>query len=434
MRDLFVTSLILGCLPFILRSPKIGVMVWCWIGLMNPHRLCWGFAYDFPFAQLVAGTLLISLYMSNEPKQVPWTGEAKLLLIFTLWMFLSTAFAFNTEGAWEQWGKVWKVILMTYVTMMVIKSPDRLQTLVWVIVVSLGLYGIKGGIFTIMTGGAHRVLGPANSFIGDRGPMALALNMTIPMMRYLQLQSSQRWVRWGLGISMMFTGFAIIGTHSRGGFLGAVAMAFVLIMKSRQKIILIILLFIAASAILNFMPSMWGERMQTIENFEQDASAMGRINAWYFAYNLASDNFLGGGFECFKGWLFGRYAPEPGNVHDAHNIFFEVLGEHGFVGLFIYCLLMLMTWRTASKVRKYAKRTEETKWLSDLVTMVQVSIVGFVISGSFVGMAYFDYYYYMIVIVIASRIVLEKYMSGELELTKVPEKRPITLFLNLFQK
>ena len=434
MRDLLIASLIFGSLPFVFRSPTIGVLVWCWLGLMNPHRLCWGFAYSWPFAQLVAGMLFISLFRSQEPKQVPWKGEAKILLIFTIWMFITTIFAFNPEGAWMQWGKVWKVILMTYVTMMVIKTPERLQALIWIIVISIGFYGIKGGIFTIQTGGAHLVLGPAQSFIADRGPMALALNMTVPLMRYLQLQASQLWVRWGLGIAMILTGFAIIGTHSRGGFLGAIGMAFILIMKSRKKFLLLIVLVISAYTIVNFMPSFWGERMESIETYEQDASAMGRINAWHFAYNLASDNFFGGGFECFRGWLFDRYAPNPDNVHDAHNIFFEVLGEHGFIGLLLYLILMIMTWRTASMVRKYGRQVEEANWLSDLTSMVQVSMMGFILSGMFVGMAYFDYYYYLIVIVIASKVLLEKYLSKDSEFKEIPEKNPVRLFLNILSK
>lgn len=53
MRDILVTALILGSLPFILRRPYIGILVWAWVSYMNPHRLTWVFAYDLPFAQIV---------------------------------------------------------------------------------------------------------------------------------------------------------------------------------------------------------------------------------------------------------------------------------------------------------------------------------------------------------------------------------------------
>ena len=61
MRDIVLTLVIFGLLPFILRRPHIGVLVWTWIGFMNPHRLTWGFAYDMPFAMIVALVTLVSL-------------------------------------------------------------------------------------------------------------------------------------------------------------------------------------------------------------------------------------------------------------------------------------------------------------------------------------------------------------------------------------
>ena len=62
---------------------------------------------------------------------------------------------------------------------------------------------------------------------------------------------------------------------------------------------------------------------------------MGRINAWTMALNLAKDNFFGGGFSIYESAVFARYAPDP-EARAAHSIYFQVLGEHGFVGLFLF--------------------------------------------------------------------------------------------------
>ncbi|SHG20935.1 probable O-glycosylation ligase, exosortase A-associated [Desulfacinum infernum DSM 9756] len=413
MRDLFVSAVIFGLIPFILVNPVVGVLTWCWLGFMNPHKLCWGFAQTFPFAQTVAIATLVSLMAWKEPKRIPWTRETKTLLVFTLWMFVTTFFALNPEGAWEQWNKVWKIMLMTYVTMMVMNTPKRIHMLLWVTALSLGFYGVKGGIFTLVTGGQFIVLGPEKTFIGVRGGIALALNMTIPLMRYLQLTTPQKWIRVGLGAAMALTGLAVIGTHSRGGFLGALAMSFFLIMKTRRKFFYTLLLAATAYGILSFMPSFWAERMHTIETYEEDGSAMGRINAWLFAFNLAKDRPIGGGFECFRGWLFDRYAPNPNDVHDAHSIFFEVLGEHGFIGLGLYLALILMTWRSAGWIRKNAGGDSRTQWLADAASMIQVSLVGYMVGGSFLGLAYFDLFYHLVGIIVLCRVLLERHKAGE---------------------
>jgi probable O-glycosylation ligase (exosortase A-associated) len=93
-------------------------------------------------------------------------------------------------------------------------------------------------------------------------------------------------------------------------------------------------------------------------------------------------------------------------VHDAHSIFFEVLGEHGFVGLALFLLLGVMTWRTASWIIRHARGDPQKRWAADLAAMVQVSLVGYASGGAFLGLAYFDFYYTLVATVILIRIVL----------------------------
>ena len=51
-------------------------------------------------------------------------------------------------------------------------------------------------------------------------------------------------------------------------------------------------------AALSFLPDSWYDRMYTIDQYEQDESAQGRLNSWLFALRLASDHPLtGGGFR-----------------------------------------------------------------------------------------------------------------------------------------
>jgi len=412
IRDIIVLAIIFGSLPFILRRPWVGILVWCWLGFMNPHRLSWGFARNFNVAEIVAIATIISLLISKEHKRIPWTRETKVLLLFIIWMFITTLFALEPEAAWSQWDKVWRIQLMIFMTMMIMGTRERLQALVWITVLSIGFYGVKGGIFTIATGGNYMVLGPSDTFIGVRGGIALALNMTLPLMRYLQLTTQKAWVRNGLTAAMVLTAFAIIGTLSRGAFLGAIAMGIFLLLKTRKKIIYLLIAPVVAVSIISFMPADWTERMHTIKTYEQDASAMGRINAWWFAYNLAKDRpMLGGGFETFRPDLFEQYAPNPDAYHDAHSIFFEVLGEHGFIGLFLFLTLGIMVWRTGSWIIRNGKNNSETKWMADLASMIQVSMVAYVVGGSFLGLAYFDYYYHLIAMLVLCKVTLVKYQN-----------------------
>jgi len=202
MRDIFVTLVVFGTIPYIFKRPYIGILLWGWLGYMNPHKLSWGFAHDFPFAKIVAIVILIALYNSKEPKNMVWTIETKILMVFIILMFITTFNSFYPHLAWRQWDKVWKIQLMTFVTIMLMQDKWRVQAMVWVIALSLGFYGFKGGIFTLMTGGAYAVYGPSGTFIYGNNEIGLALIMTIPLIRYLQLTTEKAFLRLGLSVTM----------------------------------------------------------------------------------------------------------------------------------------------------------------------------------------------------------------------------------------
>jgi len=188
-------------------------------------------------------------------------------------------------------------------------------------------------------------------------------------------------------------------------------------LKTRNKIFTAILGIVAIGLVLSVMPQEWFDRMNTIKTYETDPSAMGRINAWKMAFNMAKDRPLGGGFDAFHDYSFALYAPNPGDVHDSHSIYFEVLGEQGFVGLALFLMLGLMTWRTASWVIGRARRDREKRWVADLAAMIQVSLVGYATAGAFLGLAYFDYYYTLIALVVLCKTVL---VSGTADKVAVP--------------
>ena len=101
-------------------------------------------------------------------------------------------------------------------------------------------------------------------------------------------------------------------------------------------------------------------------------------------------------------------APDPEDFHDVHSIYFQALGEHGFVGLALFLLLWAFTWRTASKIARIAKRTPNLKRLADLTLMVQTSLIGYAVGGAFLGLAYFDLPYHLMTMVVISKVILEK--------------------------
>lgn len=376
---------------------------------MNPHRYAWGAAYDFSFAAVIAGATLVGTMFSRDPKRVPWTGLTVVWVLWIVWMCVTTLFALVPDVAIPEWDRAMKIQLMAFVTLIVVNTRERLHALVWAIAAALGFFGIKGGLFTIATGGENMVWGPPDSFISGNNSLALALVMAFPLMRYLQLNTEQRWIRLGLSAVMALTVLSVLASYSRGAFLAILAMGGFLLLKSRKKGAILVVLLIALPATLAIFPEKWFERIETIAEYDQDASALGRINAWWFAYNVASERpVVGGGYGAFNPDLFTRYAPVPDDYHDAHSIYFEVLGEHGFTGLALFLLLGWLSFRSASGTMSRARDRPDLRWAYDLAAMVQVAIIGYAVGGAFLGLAYFDLYYHLVAIALLTRMLVER--------------------------
>ena len=408
MRDLTITLVILASLPYILKAPTVGALMWVWVGVMNPHTLAWGFATRQPFAQLVAVATLGGMLLARTPHRLPWCGITWTLLAFVVWMNVTTPFALTGASAYEQWGKVMKIMLMTFVVLMLIRTQADVHRLIWVLALSLGFYGVKGGIFTLRSGGAQKVWGPEGTFIGDNNAIALALIITIPLMYYLQQSSGNKWLRRGMTLMMLLSALAALGSYSRGALLALAAMGLFMWYKSGKKIAVGALIALAVPLFLIFMPHGWSERMDSIGHYDADASAQGRLNAWRMAWNLACDRFLGGGFDVADPLIFARYAPDPHDVHAAHSIYFQVLGEHGFVGLGLYLLLGILSWRCANSIVRHCAGRPDLQWATSLTLMIQASMLGFAVGGAFLSLLYFDVPYYLMVALVVTRALVTR--------------------------
>jgi len=395
------------------------MLIWTWIEYMQPHRLCYGFAQTgVPWVLISAVVTLISVALSLDIRRFPVTAETVLLLLFCAWMTFTTFFALNSDVAWLEWNRAIKIQLFIFATLLIIDGAYRTRALVWVVVLSIGFYSVKGGIWSLAHGGGGVVYGPDDSFIRDNNDLALAAVTIVPLMRYLQLTETRRWIRIGLGTAIGLSFVSIMGSYSRAAFLAAIVVLVFLVMKSRKKLLLSCVLAGSVSIALAFAPDTWFDRMRSIDNYEEDASALGRLNAWSFAWNLAKDRpVTGGGFKVFARPFFQIYAPVPWDVHEAHSIFLKIMAEHGFPGLLLFLGMAAFTWRSARTIRRLAKDDPKVAWAGDLAAMIQVALAGYAVGGAFSNLAYFDLPYHLMAIVVITKI----HVSG---FRTVPRTRP----------
>lgn len=411
MRGLFLLILVTAIAVRTTGAVQAGILGWTWLTLMTPQKLAWGIAMTWPLNYALAIVTLTAWLVSREPKRLPINAATVLWVLFMTLATFTTFFALVPDLAWPMWSRTMKVMILGLLAATVMNSQIRIHSLIWIAVLSLGYFGVKGGVFTILTGGHYHVL-PAEASIGDSNDLALALCMILPLMNYLRLQSANRLMRIGSILGMSFTALGVLGTYSRGGLIGLTIMGGYLWWQSKSRFTIALVALIIIFPAYRFMPVSWIERMSTIQTAEADASFQDRLGAWRTEFNMAKSRpLIGGGFNAIlHPPVYQQFNDNPSftGARAAHSIYFEVLGDHGFVGLALYVALLLATWRYAGTTRRKARHNPEQAWIADLAAMIQVSLVAFAVAGAGLSMAYYDLLYLLISVTVALRKLVQQ--------------------------
>jgi len=168
--------------------------------------------------------------------------------------------------------------------------------------------------------------------------------------------------------------------------------------------------------VISFAPPAWMARMQAFLGGTLDESAQERLTSWSFAWNLAKHYpITGAGFECFTPNLFAMFSPRDPRTWLAghtssgpHSIYFQVMAEQGFVGLAVFLALLISSILSARRLRKRAAGIESLRWMVSYAGIVELSIIGYMVSGAFLGRAYFDLFWQIVGILIILKILYRK--------------------------
>jgi len=402
-RDITFLLIWLYLIPVSIFRPWIGVLAWYWLAYFVPHGLTWGFARTLPVAVGIGGATLLGFVMSKERKPLPRSPVTYFMLACAIDFTLTTIFAHNRELAFGKWEWVSKVLLMTFVMMSLFQDRVRLRWLYMVAALGLGFYGFKGGLWVLMTGGGELVLGPEKSFFEDNNTLGLALGMILPVLLYLSREEKRRWLKWFLRLTFSLSIIAMIFTYSRGAFLGLLAILSILVWRSpwRMRFGVTILLAVLIGAPL--APDRLWERLGSIAQQDsaetRDQSSASRLEAWQTAWKIGLSNpVMGAGFRALQNadlWL--RYFGEGYfKAYDPHSVYFEVLEEHGFLGVGFYFGALVSALVILRRLRKRWRNDPDHGYISHYAEMLQLSFCPFLVSGVFLGVAYFDLYFLLL--------------------------------------
>jgi putative inorganic carbon (hco3(-)) transporter len=401
VRSIAVFLGVFSTLPVALVFPFAGVLLWAWIAFMNPHREAFGVAYDFPFNFYIAVTTIAAWIFSQEPKRLPVQALPMLFIAFAILFSITTFFALDYAHSYERWDKHIRTIVLVLIVMILAVSKLRIQAFLWITALSIGYYAAKGGGYTL-TGGTGRIMGPAESLIADNNDFALAIIITIPILNYLRTTSANPVVKLATLVVMLLAVVAVIGTGSRGGFIGLGLLAIGFVTFTRPRLGAFLIPVGVMLGVWMYAPQSWFDRIKTIEAYETDESANNRFAAWRTSFAVALDRpLIGGGFSAIEtdkvdfrynktDWRAAESVQEKSRSRAAHSIYFQVLGDHGFIGLGLWLGIIFAAFYNLMRVIALARGHADLEWARNLARALVVSFVAYLGTGALLSMAYYD--------------------------------------------
>ena len=410
MRDLLLLALLPIMLYTMAQRPFIAVGMWLWTALFFPNGWVYGIAGALRYNLVFAAVAIISYLAWKHKPKVQLTGLGVTVLLFFVWTIGSTVTAIGNQAvSWDIWSRFAKVVALFVFVILVVKDKLHLDFMLWCAVLSVGFYANLESLKFLVSGGGHNIVGMSGHVLGDRNDLSLAFVMVLPICYYLWIEYGKQSRLVGLALlgTMAMLVIGVIGTQSRGGFVALLMLGCYMFLKSDRKILMGILIIALVFGMSFVVSSEWTERIDTIAVADEDASFMGRVVAWKLSFILAMQHpFFGGGFKSLENlsvwadlsrdffsypWFYtGTSLPNPALARAAHSVYFQVLGDHGFVGLALYLTCQVSAFLKAGSISRKARKIGAPAWLPLAATMLQLSVFAFTVGGAALSLAYFD--------------------------------------------
>jgi putative inorganic carbon (hco3(-)) transporter len=322
------------------------------------------------------------------------------------------------EDVWTKWTIVEKILFMCFVGYALTTTRERLNQLIWAVVLAIGFWGVKGAILGVLHGGSE-IHGPDQGMLADNNDLGLGLVMILPLIFYHWHCAANRHLRRGLMVFGFLVTVGVLLTYSRGALVGVSAMGLVFWLRSRAKLATALLIAAIFVSVYSLAPRQWFQRMESIENYQDDASAMGRILIWKTSLRIAELHPLtGGGFRVTfwpmitNDMLRGTDLPRLTKPRAAHSIYFDVLSEHGWIGLALFLLIATYSLYNCAWLIRRSRDRPDLAWANLLGRMGQAVLVGYATAGAFASQAYLDEYWCIIFIFDAARRLVAKEVAA----------------------
>jgi probable O-glycosylation ligase (exosortase A-associated) len=415
LRDLIVSLAILSLFPVCFRRPYVGLVVFSWLAYMRVQDLTWGFARSFRWSFYVAIIMFVGYLVSDRRGQRLFRPDVRNYMMIAMAVLVGLSVLTADHGGSnvdldfqiKRYVEFCKIVGIALFTTGIVRTVEHMRLLIWIIALSLGFYGVKNGIWGLVTFAQTPILRGPGGLLFDNNDFSLALAMAVPMLWNIGLSEKRVVLKRAFIAMVPLTAFTVLLTHSRGGMLSLLGALGVLVWHSKYRVRAIGLSVVVGLIGIVVMPSDMRERFVSIANYQEDGSANARFRSWAVAIRMAVANpLLGVGLSNFRG-SYLEYQPNPTvrelagqDIYVAHNSYLQIWAETGTPALLIYLGFIALSFLTVWRVRARARRRYAESWIINYATMFESSLVAFVIGSTFLNRAHFDLFYHWVAVVL----------------------------------
>ena len=420
LRMIFVISIILAGLFFSTQSAFYGLLFYLWNAYLRPESWVHSpFIASLRLSLIIGGYVVLRTLFSLPRMRLTW--QTLFLLLFFLQALIGCFTSEAPERSWAFFAGFWKVMLISFLIVVLTDDRKKFRLVLLVMAVSLGFETAKQGWVNLV-----RAPGQANNnpvpFLGDNNGVALGLMMLLPIIGALTQTSTRVWERnmhrfYGLGVLLRG-----ISTYSRGGFLGAGTLVLMTVIRSERRIRALLVVVVLASGIWYLMPEEFWQRMDTItlqEDEARDASAAGRLHFWSVAVDMARNKPLTGvGLSAFNVAFvdYNTDAAYQDQERAAHSIWFGVLGDLGYPGLILFVLNISAAFYACWQVHRAASGRHDLKDLRLYANALISALAVYAVAGSFLSHQYSEMAWHLVALTCALKLICSK--EEELEASR----------------
>jgi O-antigen ligase len=338
---------------------------------------------------LTDGTVSECYHRYTEAKLLVW-----LLLIACISMLFSS---YHMLGLSFIFSNFVKLVMFYFIIVISMNSPRDVFYVMWGYIISILILGIP----SLLSRSADRFSSMDLTY--DPNDIALLMVVSLPLVIYF-IPHNRRVQKLCLLFTVVVIYFTIIGSSSRGGFLGMVAVLAVMLLRSHfsfaKKIAVV---GIVCTLFLIAAPESYKQRMNSMADDDQEynlTSPFGRKQIWERSLVLFQNNpVFGVGPGCFQvanGFTFtedvGGYAWNA----TAHNSFVLIGTEMGAAGLILYVSILVVAARNVRKTYLRAAVTGKHAEIQWMGKAIEASIAGFMVSGFFLSSCYNPISYFLV--------------------------------------